>query len=201
MIWTRSGTVWNTHSTTTLRHTCRNTDNIWSRVICVCVCVPHTFLKRSSVSEFRSHSSVMSTTAPCTTPEDKWKPKTIRNKLKIVFTAWQVHCVHHKSILTVVLLSEQRASGFGKELSQIVDFSHDVNSAQSSLKEQRNKSSAALHHTSTKHMTVGCYKFYSSWRIWSPIGNSTHPKKLYYVTLDDYDEYLTINLHKWILHT
>lgn len=199
MIWTRSGTVWNTHSTTTLRHTCRNTDNIWSRVICVCVCpsylpealkcfwVPLTQLSNEH------HSAVY----------DAWRQmKTIRNKLKIVFTAWRVHCVHHKSILlTVVLLSEQRASGFGKELSQIVDFSHDVNSAQSSLKEQRNKSSTALHHTSTKHMTVGCYKFYSSWRIWSPIGNSTHPKKLYYVTLDDYDEYLTINLHKWILHT
>lgn len=36
--------------------------------VCLFVCPSHTFLKRSRVSGFFSHSSVMSTTAPCNTP-------------------------------------------------------------------------------------------------------------------------------------
>lgn len=41
------------------------------RKLCVCVCVCDTFLKRSSISGFLSHSSVMRTTAPCNTPTDQ----------------------------------------------------------------------------------------------------------------------------------
>ncbi len=72
MIWTRSGTVWHTQHKhiTPVRHThteCRER----TYQIITCVFVSHTFLNHSSVSGLRSHSSVMSTTAPCNTPSDK----------------------------------------------------------------------------------------------------------------------------------
>lgn len=89
-----------------------------------------TFLKCASVSGFRSHSSVMSTTAPCNTPTDN------REYLEVVACFFKAEIIDDIPLLTMVLLSEEGTSRRGKELPQVLDFSHNMNSAQSSLEKQ-----------------------------------------------------------------
>lgn len=85
MMWTRSGTVCDTHSTNILLYTCRELRN-WIHQIMKPLSAHCTFLKCSSVSGFRSQSSVMSTTAPCNTPTNKWEENMKSTGIGLLFS-------------------------------------------------------------------------------------------------------------------
>lgn len=88
-----------------------------------------TFLNRFRASGFCPHSSVMSTTAPCSTPTPKMRQNRGNKSAGLRETRGFVQ-------LTVVLLREEGSSCRGKKLPQIRDLPHNVNSAESSLEEQ-----------------------------------------------------------------